>query len=121
MPPAFRRSADAAEDEGEPQGHIAHGVGMFEGIDAARGFLENWVDPYEEFDVEPEEVRDLGGRVVFTVDRQSARPAPSSGYVHRHDAWVLLGDQKAMIVRWTAYPDIDEVRAAAEHLAAERG
>jgi hypothetical protein len=55
MPPAFRRSADAAEDEGEPQRTYRRwGWVMFEGIDAARVFLENWVDPYEEFDVEPE-------------------------------------------------------------------
>jgi hypothetical protein len=29
--------------------------------------------------------------------------------------------EEGMIVRWTAYPDIDEGRAAAERLVEERG
>jgi ketosteroid isomerase-like protein len=96
------------------------GVGIFEGLAALRGFVENWLDPYAEFEVEPEEVRDLGDGVILTINRQKARPVDSSGHVHRHDAWVFLGEE-GMIVRWTAYPDIDEARAAAERLAEERG
>jgi ketosteroid isomerase-like protein len=96
------------------------GVGVFEGLAALRGFVENWLDPYVEFEVESEELHDLGHGVVLTVNRQTARPVGSSGYVHRHDAWVFLG-KGGMLVRWTAYPDIDEARAAAQRLAEERG
>ena len=95
------------------------GLGIFEGIAAIRGFYEDWIDAYEEFEIEPEEILDLGNGVVVVVIRQNARPVGSTGHVGvRYTAvavWV-----EGMIVRNTNYPDIDEAHAAAERLAQER-
>jgi len=95
------------------------GLGTFEGHVAIRGFWEDWYASYEEFEIEPEEELDLGNGIGFTVVTQKARPVGSSGEVRLRYAlvseWV-----DGLIVRLTNYGDIDEARAAAERLAAER-
>jgi ketosteroid isomerase-like protein len=75
---------------------------------------------FEDFEVEIEEVLDLGNCVVFTVVRQSGRPAGSSGQVELHYASVTEWTG-SMIARVTHYTDIDEAHAAAEQLAESRG
>ena len=95
------------------------GLGTFEGHPAIRGFLEDWHANYEELEIAPEEILDLGNGVVFAAGRQNARPAHSTGYVQMHHGnvgvWV-----EGLLVRITHYNDIDEARAAAERLAEER-
>ena len=49
------------------------------------------------------------------VGQQIARPVGISGKVERTDAYVFLF-QAGTCVQWTAYPDIEEGRAAAERL-----
>jgi ketosteroid isomerase-like protein len=96
------------------------GLGTYRGLPAIRGFFEDWLSAYEEFEIETEELLDLGNGVGFGVLLQNARLAGSSGHVRLRYAavseWV-----KGMIVRTTNYADIDEARAAAERLAQERG
>ena len=96
------------------------GLGSYEGLAAVRGFFEDWLGAYEEFEFELEQILDLGNGVVFAVVRQNARPAHSTGYVQMHHGnvgvWV-----EGLLVRITHYNDIDEARAAAERLAEERG
>jgi ketosteroid isomerase-like protein len=97
-----------------------NGMGVFEGLAAARGFLEDWWGSYEEFEFEAEETLDLGNGVGFRVLIQKGRPVGSSGEVQlRYAAVSMWKDGK--IVRMTNYNDIDEARAAAERLALERG
>jgi hypothetical protein len=98
----------------------AIGLGTHDGLTAIREHLETWIGSYEEFDVEQEEVLDLGNGVIFGVERQTARPVGSTGYVHLRYAAVALWVE-GLIERFTTYPDIDEARAAAERLAQERG
>ena len=96
------------------------GMGVFEGQRAARGFIEDWWGPYEEYEVEAEEILDLGNGVGFRVLIQKGRPVGSSGEVElRYAAVGVWEDGK--IARITNYGDIDEGRAAAERLARERG
>jgi ketosteroid isomerase-like protein len=96
------------------------GMGAFEGRAAARGFLEDWFASYEEYELEAEEILDLGNGVGFRVLNQKGRPVGSSGEVElRYAAVAVWEDGK--IVRMTNYNDIDEGRAAAERLAEERG
>jgi ketosteroid isomerase-like protein len=92
----------------------------FEGLAAIRGFLEDWFGNYEEYEVEPEEILDLGGGVVFAVTREGGRPAGSPGRVEQRVAFVIewVG---GMVARFTADYDINRTRAAAERLAEERG
>jgi len=92
----------------------------FEGVPAIRGFHEDWLSAYDEFRAEPEETVDFGYGVILTIVRQDGRPAGGTGQVQTRmtviSEWV---DGK--IVRVIVHHEIDEGRAAAEHLAEERG
>ena len=57
------------------------GLGMYRGTAAVRGFFEDWIGSYEQFEVELEESRDLGNGVVLSVIVQRASLAGSSGEV----------------------------------------
>ena len=95
------------------------GIGTFEGRAAIRGFAEDWLGSYEDFEIELQEVLDLGNGVVFVVNRLKGRPVGSTGDTQLRQAWVQVWVD-AMMVRQMSYLDIDEARAAAEHLAEER-
>ena len=96
------------------------GVGSFTGHAAVREFVADWWGSYEEFENKPEEIIDLDNGVVLSISHQIARPVGVGGQVERSDAYVFLFEAGAC-VRWAAYPDIDEGRAAAERLAEEQG
>jgi ketosteroid isomerase-like protein len=96
------------------------GLGSYEGLVAIRGFLEDWLGAYEEFEIEPEEILDLGNGVTLAVIRQGGRPVGSSGRVQLRYASVAIWVEGVM-VRVTNYTDINEARADAERLAEERG
>ena len=95
------------------------GLGSFQGVAAIRGLLEDWIAAYEEYEIEPEQILDLGSGVVLAFAWQKARPVGSTGYVQMHqgNVFVWVGGS---LVRNTHYNDIDEARAAAERLAEER-
>jgi ketosteroid isomerase-like protein len=120
---ANRRDLDAAQTFLVPDA-VWEAVSLgtsFEGIAAMRGFFEDWIGAYEEYEMEPEKVLDLGSGVVFVVVRLAARPVGSTGsrlMRRRPLAFIWTG---GLIARVTAYADsIDEGRAAAERLAEER-
>jgi ketosteroid isomerase-like protein len=95
------------------------GMGVFEGPAAARGFIEDWWNSYEQIEWEVEEILALGNGVGFRVLVQKGRPVGSSGEVQLRYGTVSVWEG-AKIVRITNYTDIDEARAAAERLAQER-
>jgi ketosteroid isomerase-like protein len=96
------------------------GMGVFEGREAIRRFVADWTSAYEDYERALEEFRDLGHGVTLGVFVLRGRPTGSSGLVELRYAgvgtWV-----NGLIERFTVYTDIDEARAAAERLAAERG
>ena len=96
------------------------GLGTYEGADAIRALFEDWFRSYAEYEVSADEILRLDENVILTINTQMARLPGSSGFVRLHDAYVFLFED-SLIVRWTAYRDIDEARAAAERLADERG
>jgi ketosteroid isomerase-like protein len=106
-------ASDAVFDTG-PLGAI------YEGRSAIRGFLEDWIGAYEDYDLEAEEIRDLGAGVTFGVNAQRGRLPNSTGWVQTRITDVVTW-AGGLIERQTAYTDIDEARAAAERLAEERG
>src|ERR1700680_2612411 len=55
------------------------GLGTFEGHGAIRAFWEDWYSSYEEAEIEPEEMLDLGNGVTFAVLVQNSRPDGSGG------------------------------------------
>jgi hypothetical protein len=85
-----------------------------------RGFFEDWIGSYEQFEAEVEECLDLGNGVVLSVIVQTASLAGSSGEVTIRYASIAVWED-CLIVSVTNYPDIDAARAAAERLAGERG
>jgi ketosteroid isomerase-like protein len=96
------------------------GMGTFEGLEAIRGFYEDWMGAYTDYRVEAEEILDLGNGVAVAVLVQKGRPADSRGEVRLRYAAVATWVEGS-VVRVTNYTDIDEARAAAERLAEERG
>ena len=100
----------------------AMGIGIFEGRDAIRAFLEGWMASYEEYREEVGEIRELGGGKAFVTMRESARPRGSDADARIHSLYAFVVQWiDGKIARLTAYPDIDEGRAAAERLAESRG
>ncbi len=95
------------------------GIGRREGAAAIRSFLEDWIGTFEDFEIETEEVHDLGNGVTLSASLQRGRPVGSTGYVQLRYAIVAVWVE-GMIERFTTYPDIDAARAAAERLAEER-
>jgi ketosteroid isomerase-like protein len=95
-------------------------IGTYRGREAIRGALEEWMRPYEGWEQETEEFRDLGHGVTFVVLVQRGRLSDSRGVVALRFAQVVAG-ANGLIERLTVYTDVDEARAAAERLAEERG
>ena len=79
----------------------------------------DWRGAYEDFEQVLEDFRDLGNGVIFAVILQKARLTGSASYLQLQYAGVAIW-RDGLIERVTAYPGIDEARAAAERLAQER-
>jgi hypothetical protein len=98
------------------------GVGRFEGATDIRGFAQEWLTTFEEWQFEVEEILDLGAGVVFARVIQRGRPVGVAGDVQQRNAWVVVWERD-LVAQATGYhlADVDEARAAAERLAQERG
>ncbi|MFI4984813.1 MAG: nuclear transport factor 2 family protein [Solirubrobacterales bacterium] len=94
----------------------------FEGLSAIRGFLEDWLGAFEGFEIQLDEVLDLGNGVVLALARENARPVGSSGHAGLQEvfAYVVVWVE-GMIARVTVSGDVDEARAAAHRLAESSG
>src|SRR5262249_31577530 len=90
------------------------------GPTAIRGMLEDWFGPYEQYEVEVEELLDLGYGVVCMLAAHKGRLIGSSAFVQWRQGFVTLYDGD-LIERVTSFPDVDQARAAADRLAEERG
>ena len=89
---------------------------------AIRGFFEDWLGAYEQYEMEPQEILDLGSGVVFVVVRLTARPVGSAGSALVRRRPLVFIWVEGLVARATAYADsIDEGRTAAERLVEERG
>jgi hypothetical protein len=91
----------------------------FEGRTAIRGFLEDWLGMFEQYETKPDEILELGHGVVFVTNCLTARLPGSDAGLRMRDAHVYEWVER-MIVRVTLDTDIDQARAAAERLAEER-
>jgi ketosteroid isomerase-like protein len=92
----------------------------FRGVDAIRGFWQDWWSSYEGFRVEPPEIVDLGGGVVLATMRVGGRVGGGSGAL-AEDLALTYEWSDGVVVRVFASFRLDEARAAAERLAEERG
>lgn len=98
------------------------GVGVFDGLPAVRGFLEDWYGAFAQWRGEPEEMLDVGDGVVFALIRWDGRPVGSDSSTSVRGALVFQF-AAAMIVRVTVYTraGIEQARAEAERLAQAKG
>jgi hypothetical protein len=95
------------------------GMGLFEGRGPVRGLLEDWNGSYDEWEINLEDLLDVGNGVVYTGVMERARPTGSTGRVQlRYAAVVVFAEN--LIAHAKTYPEIDEARVAAERLAEER-
>ena len=92
----------------------------FEGRTAIRGFWEDATAAYVEFELQRQEILNLGNGVIFGVERTSGRLIGSTGRLEFRFAIVAVWEE-GLIVRITMYTDIENARAAAERLAESRG
>jgi ketosteroid isomerase-like protein len=92
----------------------------FEGRAAIRGYCEDFVGSFEHYEIELNEVIDLGNGVCFGVYLQQGRPIGSTGLVQMRVGFILLLAE-GMVVRQMIDIDIDRARATAERFAEERG
>jgi ketosteroid isomerase-like protein len=96
------------------------GLGTHVGPAAIRRFLDGWIGSFDEYQVNVEEILELGNGVVLAVATQHGRSAHTRGELRLRYAPVFLWAQ-GVAVRVTHYRDIDEARAAAQRLAEEQG
>jgi ketosteroid isomerase-like protein len=94
--------------------------GLFEGREAIRGLIDDFVKSFEDLEHETAEFRYLGGGATFSVIVQRGRPRNSTVFVERRLAAIVVWAD-GLIERLTTYTDIDEARATAERLAKGRG
>lgn len=94
-------------------------IGIFEGRTAVRGFWEDVYSPYEQLHGEAEQIVDLGFGVAFLVTVAKGRLIGSGSDVRLRYASVLVWTE-GLIEEMTNYMDVDEARAAGEHVAQER-
>src|SRR5271169_3333637 len=98
------------------------GIGVFHGRAAIRSFLVDWMTSFEGYSEEAEEIVDFGKGIAFAAVRETGRPTGSGVDTRTHSTYgFVIAWIDGKIARMTAYPDIDEARAAAERLATERG
>jgi len=95
------------------------GLGTYKGTAEIRGLFEDWFDSYEELEIEPEDVLDLGNGVILTLVHFGGRPVGSTGRVQLRFA-VVTASENGLIVRVAYFTDSDEARTAAGCLAEER-
>jgi ketosteroid isomerase-like protein len=95
------------------------GLGIHAGTDAIRRFVGDWFETLDAYEVQIEEMLDLGNGVIYAEVLQIARPA-GSGYSLRLRSAPVFVWVAGVVARLTIYRDIDEARAAAERLAAAR-
>jgi ketosteroid isomerase-like protein len=94
------------------------GLGVFEGEEAIRGFAENWRRSYEDYRYETE-ILDLGHGVMLSIVREEGRLVGGDGRIEERVAHLATWANGK--IEWLKdYRDIDQARADAEPLAAER-
>src|SRR2546427_13017619 len=87
----------------------AGGLGVFRGRSAIREFMEDWFRPYDQIEMNLEDVVHLGSGVTFAVGTQKGRLAGSGGEgTVRYAVINVWGD--GLVQRSTNYTDLDERR-----------
>jgi|SRR5271165_7043691 len=96
------------------------GLGTYAGPAAIRNFFEDWIGALEGWRLEIRELHDLGSGIVLVIAVQTGSSAGGGPQIRlRHTSLFVWSGE--VIVKATHYRDLHEARAAAGHLAEERG
>jgi ketosteroid isomerase-like protein len=95
------------------------GLGFFEGVEAIRSFIADWLGAFDDYRLDVEEAVDLGNGAVFVVVNATGRPVGMDATVKQRRGWAVLW-RNDKVVRAASYLDLDQARAAAERLAQEK-
>jgi hypothetical protein len=98
----------------------AAGVGRFEGRDAVRSYLEDWVGSYERQEFTGWEGTDMGAGIVFVIATFEATPVGTQALVQERWGFTVRWDRGA-IAEVAASQDVTGAREAAARLASRRG
>jgi ketosteroid isomerase-like protein len=96
------------------------GLGRFEGREAVRSYLEDWVGSYEHQQFTGWDGTDMGGGVVFVIAAFEGRPVGAQASVQERWAFVVRWRDGA-IAEVAASQDIENARATAARLARSGG
>jgi ketosteroid isomerase-like protein len=96
------------------------GIGVFDGASAVRAFLGDWLSAYEVFEMELDEVLEIGGGIALAEGRQAGRLLRAAGRVEQRVAWAIAWQHGLAVHVIASSMDIDGVRAAAARLAERR-
>jgi hypothetical protein len=91
----------------------------FEGVDAIRGFWEDWYGGYEDFHVSPPVIVDLGNGVILAVVRHGGRLGGGPAEL-REGLGLIYEWADGLVVRVTL-ARTEDAQATAERIAEERG
>ena len=86
--------------------------GPIHGINAMRAFVQDWIDTFDEFKIEPVELIDAGGDVVVAVVRYGGR-ARLSGIEIEETFGVMFTIRDGKIARGREYSTRDQALQAA--------
>jgi ketosteroid isomerase-like protein len=89
------------------------------GHEAIRKLWEEVAATFSDFEIDVEELLDLGNGVTLAVFSQRGKPRGSSARVEMRYAGVAQRKDE-LVERLTLYPDIDQARAAADQLVQQR-
>ncbi len=96
---------DTTTFDGMPDPGVAHG------LDAFIAWLQHWVEPYDEWRIDVEEIVDAGANRVVAVVRQVGRLHDSESWVDMHYG-LVYSLENGKIRRAAAYATPEEARAA---------
>jgi hypothetical protein len=95
---------------------------VFNGLQACREFVADWVARFEDYEADVEEILDLGAGVVFVKTGQAGRPigSPETTRVPREALVHVLVWEQGAITHVVSSGDTTAARSLGERLAAER-
>lgn len=95
----------------------------FKGLAASREFLRIWMARFADYEIDAEEILDLGHGVVFVKSGHAGRPigSPARVRVPREVLVNVFVWEGGLITHVVSSGDTPDARAAAERLARERG
>jgi ketosteroid isomerase-like protein len=79
---------------------------VYRGHDGVRHFIADWLDPWEDYEFEPQEVIDAGGRVVVLGHQRAT--AKGSGVPVEMDWAHVITLRDGLIARVRLYTDRDQ-------------